>query len=295
MPEEARKRVTVSSPLVYLGSIAEVTLFSRDAPSVLSVPFGALDDKHPFSREISRDTIPHEVAHAVFNQLSDFIPELELKYLSSARTDDQQLQVLHGVIREWLNEMVADMAGTALAGPDFARSAIRIMALPDEAVGIADARHPAPFIRPYIHVATLEHLKVELKVEEAKVRPLKDELDQVCGDRMKARFESCPDLTVVTLETVKDEMIKAIEVINNISLDALGGNLGDILKNCTQGSPSAQLVPNQKERLPAWSESVGKGDKFVLRLIGSLRPEHATPVSFPYCWFFRLLGLPCPS
>lgn len=288
LPQEVGKHLSLSPPLLYLGRLAELTLFGPNAPAVLSVPFGVLYEGEGRSAR----AIPHEVSHAVFKQLSSFLPELKrqvLNFLAGTQPNRQQ-EVLHEMIMGWLDDIVADLVGTALDGPAFAQSALWITVSSDATVGITDEEHPVPLLRPYVHLEALKHLTKKEpgygQAHAAGIESFKDEFSKVVGTRLSRRFESVPALTVISLKTVKDEMVKVIEPVLDSKLDALGGmSLGEVLVACAASKPGDTDVA-----LPGWGEiadekqewgkiSEEECQQLVLDLPDSLRPEHATPTA----------------
>ena len=101
-------------------------MFDEQAPCIIYTPFGAANKSDLQSEELCRQTIPHEAAHAIFDQISALRDELKFKIgvgLARGGISERQ-KVIHLVMLDWLDEVIADMAGTALVGPDFAKSAI---------------------------------------------------------------------------------------------------------------------------------------------------------------------------
>jgi len=267
LPEGARKQLSLSPPLIYLGRLAQLTLFSRKAPTVLTVPFGA-----PYSEQTAL-AIPHEVGHAALEQVPGLFVELKRRVQSAlvSTQPDQQQKALHDMILGWLDEMVADSTGAMLGGPAFGKSALWIMVCPDETVGITDAEHPVALIRPYIHLETLKFLWGS---DHPDVKALEDEIDEVVKDYLDRRLESGPILTVVSLRTVRDEMVKVFRYVLDSKLDVLEGkSLGDVLRDCATAGPVDADVD-----LPAWGEiSDEECRQLVLELPDSLRLDYATP------------------
>jgi hypothetical protein len=267
-PKGVRERLSLCPPLIYLGRLAELTLFSRRAPTVLTVPFGA-----PYSEQTAL-AVPHEVGHAFCSQISGLFPELKRRVQDSlAKTQpDQQQKVLHEMILGWLPEMVSDSLGAMLAGPDFGESALWVSVSPDETVGVSDAEHPVALIRPYVHLETFRYLYGS---DDPRVKKLADQVEQIVKDHLDRRLESGPVLTVVSLRTVRDEMIKVLGYMLDSTLDALAGrSLGQLMRDgASTGSVDTDVV------LPAWGEiSDEECQQLVLELPASLRPDFATPI-----------------
>jgi len=283
LPKKVQEHLTPSPPLVYLGRLAELTLFNPQAPAVLSVPFGAA-----YQDEQSNLAIQHELGHAAFDQLPGFLPELKRIVLDAlAHSDlsvspqlDPQMATVHDVITEWLREMVADMAGTALAGVQFATSALKITVTPDATVGITDKEHPVALIRPYVHLVVLKYLYSKNpnhpNFKQADIVDFEQELSDLVGTRTRRRFESIPALTIVSLATIKREMVKIIEIVLDKKLQALDNfSLGDILLKCSNLDPEHMEVANIE-----WGKVSDAGcEQIVLKLPHPLHPDHATPAA----------------
>ncbi len=268
-PEGVRGHLPLCPPLIYLGRLAEITLFSRRAPKVVTVPFGA-----PYSEQTAL-AVPHEVSHAFGSEIPGLFPELRRRVedsLASTQPDPQQ-KVLHEMILGWLPEMVPDALGAMLAGPDFGESALWISVSPDETIGVSDAEHPVALIRPYVHLETFRYLYGS---DDPRVKKLADRVEQIVEDHLDRRLESGPVLTVVSLRTVRDEMIKIVRLMLDSTLDALEGrSLGQLMRDgASTGSVDTDVV------LPAWGEiSDEECGRLVLELPASLRPDFATPVT----------------
>jgi hypothetical protein len=274
LPKDTREQLSPSPPLIYLGRLAELTLFSPKAPAVLSVPFGALDDDR------SANAIPHEVGHAVFEQLSSFLPELKrqvLNFLADPQPNRQQA-ALQEIVIDWLGEIVADLVGTALAGPAFAKSALWIAASSEDMVDVADKEHPVALIRPYVHLEALKYLAKNpdfKKDHAAEIEDFEDDVAKIVGTRLNRRFESIPALTVTSLKTTRDEMVKVVKLVLKTELKVLDEkSLGEILIACCTGKPE-----DTGAALPEWGEiSAEECQQFVLDLPDSLRLDYAMPV-----------------
>jgi len=279
-PEGIRRHLSLCPPLVYLGHLAKLTLFSRRAPTVLTVPFGA-----PYSEQTAL-AVPHEVSHAFCSQIPGLFPELRRRVqdLLTNTQPDQQQGVLHGMILGWLAEMVPDSIGAMLAGPDFGESALWISVSPDETVGISDTEHPVALIRPYVHLETFRYLYGS---DDPNVKNLEDRVEEIVRDSLDRRLESGPVLTVVSLRTVRDEMIKVLGYVLDSRLDVLEGrSLGQLMRDgASIGSVDTDVA------LPAWGEiSDEECRQLVLELPDSLRLDFATPVTphLAACCLLRL-------
>ena len=127
----------ICPPLTYLGQIDELLLFNRQAPMLLSVPFGVLTQPNIDA------AIAHEIGHAFLamkpkyfyalkNALIDdlankggYVPSVNVNtrqmsggksvgFPSVSLEPGQQKSVIHKMILGWLGEVVADIIGTLL-------------------------------------------------------------------------------------------------------------------------------------------------------------------------------------
>ena len=188
--------ISESSPLVYLGPIARLFLFDEEAPCLISAPFAAANDMDEHGRELSRQTIPHEVGHAIFDQIAGMVDEL--KYIIntslSGPGSNKKQDVIRSVILNWLEEMIADMAGTAVGGLSFAESARRLTVMPARMAGVTDAEHPIPLLRVFVHGWVLDQTDTEA------ARTFNRLLNEQITDQVNRPFESLPAVITATMQ-----------------------------------------------------------------------------------------------
>lgn len=270
--EFAVKGISESSPLVYLGPIARLFLFDEEAPCLISAPFGAANDKDEHGKELSRQTIPHEVGHAIFEQISGLLDELKFKINANlARTTTSKKQsLIQSVILNWLEEMLADMTGTALAGRPFAESASQITIMPEKIVGITDGYHPIPLLRSFVHGWVLEQLDPETGAE------FNQQLIILTAGYIDRPFESLPAVITVTMKEVKEELLKIVEQVWDCPLDTLhDGSLGAVFQAVFNTAQT--LLVGQREHLPVWGSLSGKSEDVIFRLVGPGKPSSPLP------------------
>jgi hypothetical protein len=258
-----------SPPLVYIGPLARLLLFDEEAPYLIGTPFGAVNEKDEFARELSRQTIPHEAADAIFEQIPEVLDEL--KFVASIRLAEgeptRRQRAVHSVILNWLGEIVADMAGTALAGEAFARSAAIIMAMPDKLVGLTDDTHPVPLLRPSIHAWTLQQISSD------PVKKLHASLKKITAPHLDRRFESLPALISVSLEEVHTELLRLVDLTWNTTLKALDNHsLGEVFTAASQ----KQISRRGADQLFPWGGPVD-GEDELFRLLGRIDPVNPLP------------------
>lgn len=163
---EKAKSMRPFAPRVFLGRVANITIYNRTVPLVLGVPVGAAfqpmgQDDHINPSELA---MAHEIGHAFLLQLpgvlTDVQRQLEDQWNISLAAQSQlhRSQALRRMMVGWCEEVLADMIGTALAGPEFVESALSVMATPEGEIGLTDGVHPPAPVRPFIHIKVLEHL-----------------------------------------------------------------------------------------------------------------------------------------
>jgi hypothetical protein len=258
-----------SPPLVYVGPLARLLLFDEHAPYLIGTPFGAVNESDEFARDLSRQTIFHEAADAIFEQIPDVLEELRFeagRHLAEDKPTRKE-SAIHEVILNWLGEIVADMAGTALGGEDFARSAAIIMTMPEKLIGKTDDTHPTPLLRPFIHAWTLQKISPELaSATDAPVR-------KISSKYLGRRFESLPALISVSMEEVKPELVRLVVLTWNTPLKSLDNHsLGDVFSEASR----KQISRRSANELFAWGQPID-GEDELFRLIGRIDPVNPLP------------------
>lgn len=286
-----------SAPLIHLGKTAQITIFNRRVPLMLSVPLSALENRP--GNENSRMSIPHEIAHAIFAQIPELIDEIKgkLKAQIEENESSRREQVLNFFAINWTEEVCADLIGTALAGEAFARSARWIMADSDQTVGITDLSHPPALLRPMIHLHALsilepttgEYAQTRQEFEEA-VKQSPSQLQ--VGPTLHRRFRSVPALMFVRMDTMSDILERLVERILTLKLDILYGETMTTLLLAIHQEKRTQLPTGDPEK---WGESTDiTADELVLDFPAGFSPDHMTPgvTTHPDCcdsWILRPL------
>ena len=295
IPDSTRESIAESTPLIHLGRMAELTFFNnqnKQAPALISVPFGVRFDP-PKSR--SRLSIAHEVGHAVFSRIPSFFSELSTAV--NKRVDEQSLaptgqkKALYQAIVKWIDEIVPDLVGVALAGTAFVESSLSVMAVSSKVVDFSDETHPLPIIRPYVSQRFLEYLRKdnEESVDAPAVDPLQEQIDAFSDQYHDDLFRSLPAATNIDLGTVKEEMLNLVDIVLDSELPCLGNRkFGEVLVDCSKKSISTGVVDVE---LSDWSEGMVNFDEpFSLDLSNFQSTEFAIPVTFPdepfWCFLF---------
>ncbi len=272
------KDLSTSSPLAYLGPIARLFIFDEEAPCLISAPFGAVNISDSDGQKLCRQTIPHEVSHAIFEQISGLTDELRSKTAFLLAEGDQNIRqkCIHPVLLSWLDEIIADMAGTAVAGLDFARSASTIMIMPDRTVGLANSDHPIALLRPFIHAWTLRKIDSGPSTRSDLIGGFEGFLEQITSAYLDKRFESLPAVVSVTMREVRDELHKLVNLIWKTNLETLNNHsLGAVFNSACKAEVRSIAMQN----LPAWGKPQKTEDEFVFRLVGRSNPSSPLPGS----------------
>lgn len=309
LPEETQDLLPASPPLVSLGRSAEFFLFNNEdqmPPAIVNIPFGAVYDP-PQSR--GRLALAHETGHAIFDRLQPFLPELKA-HIGAVRketrepTDQQKL--VHAVVLGWLSEMVADLVGTALAGPDFGYSAFSMIAGPKAYSSFTDKTHPVPVIRPYIYLEFLQYLHQQLAENDSYseaagllqthtggIDRLAKDIEIFSEQYLTQRFEAIPAVTKVTLADIRDEMQLVVRLILDAKLEVLNGmSVGEVLIACAINmvKAPAELRTAAVSAGEKWGDQVRLDTPFVLDLSHMVPPTFAVPVTMGdwVCKFLRI-------
>jgi hypothetical protein len=290
LPGDIRQNVYQGAPIVHLGQIGMLTVFNQNVPLVLSIPYNAIDGNK--NAQKSQYAIPHEAGHAILIQVPEILEELRERLSFNEQASTQRQQILSHMIVGWLEEILADMIGTALAGDNFVVSAIWITATSESHVGQADDIHPPTVIRPFIHLKVLEFLDQYegSNKRAAQIGAIKDRytaslqdlrhsyVKQTVGDRLSRQFKSFPGLSFITLEQVKQELLKTIEYLleEETRLESLKGeSIGNLLVKCTQ--PLSGPPNNQHDK---WGDIPKEElDQYALPIPVDLSPEFNTPLT----------------
>jgi hypothetical protein len=166
LPEQAQNALT------YLHKTYNVTRFAFSKTPIVGAPFSALHLPESWL------SIPHEAGHFIFwnmtttmGDFARFYAELEKSVIDALATTLGKRQG-EGHFRRtgeiyrtwllWLNEIFADIYGTLVAGPASGWS-MQIMLRSqlnrrDLYHVHDDPDHPDPYIRPFIHIATLRYM-----------------------------------------------------------------------------------------------------------------------------------------
>ena len=158
--------------------------------------------------------------HAIFEQIPGLYDELRFRMgfgLAQGNISDQQ-KALHPVMLNWLDEIIADIAGTALAGAEFAKGAILTLTLPEKFVDDTDAVHPPPLVRPYTDARILQNIPSY----SSSTPEILSILDNFTSRYLGRRFESLPSIISLTLGDVRLELERLVDLIWNTPLDTLG-------------------------------------------------------------------------
>ncbi len=291
---------------MYIGRATELRLFGN-APAVIDVPFGALygdmqNNGAAFGPLKASDVpssqsalgIAHELGHIICDRLPDLIPDIEGQVrigLNRIRSTRQQRTIQDAVL-PWLEEIVADMFGTALDDLSFARGALKRTNSPVDLLDRGDRTHPIMVIRPYVHLATLSYLAQQIpnyRVTQDDITRLAKDIDTVARGRLDRRFEFASAVTAVPLKAVMEEMLK---VVGEIFLAKPGVfreqkmTIGDLLVACANAVPDPDACT-----LPTWGDDLDQDEERAQPVLDATSLEFAD--SSPFCSLCHLVGLTC--
>jgi hypothetical protein len=326
------------APIIYLGHLASLAIYNQRVPLVIAVPFHAIDEPSSLSNSssvnrfaynadlnlsnLSRLSIPHEIGHAILVQAPSILAELQdklpqvLKERSKASCARQR--VLHAMIMNWLEEILADLIGCALGGDQVALSAMLIMGTLESRVGYTDANHPPGLIRPFIHLQVLEYLQSvrqsapraanieKIRSEAASTHELRNRYSaQIVGNQLARHFKTVPTLMFLTLEEVYIELELVVDCIlryEGLRLDALRLENKEDARRLTFGELLAACDANQNptytNKLTRWGEiPEAENLNFALDVSGGPLPEFHVPMkdyTQPSETICNMLGRPWP-
>lgn len=324
--EEVVKQMLPFAPRICLGRLAEITIFNRNVPLILSVPLGAIFDEKNTShlKNPNRLAIAHEIGHAFLLQFPELIEQvkeqLQTQWVQSKGQEaPRRMITLRKMMLNWCEEILADMIGTAVAGPDFAESAFIVMATSEAIAGMTDGAHPPAPVRPFTHITVLDYIAhvgtdvpeasaldekarslrvvVEKGLTDAQTMNLPVTVDQIKNRatnvfeaQLSRQFKSLSALAFVTLAMVRDELIDMIaKILNDIKPPVLGKeqNVGSFLVECYKTAKPTDSV----EELVSWGTISPPSDDFALEF--SFRPETLVAGSRSNEILCTLFGLTC--
>lgn len=211
---------TNAIPLVLFDKAFHIIRYKLTPYPLIGVPFSFRD------RDMQPQAIAHEVGHYIYSHsndphqkikastmLSGLIPdiigtwydeneietgddgdEIETKYNADVHAFRKSL--LTEMIREWLEEIMADIFGALLSGPSYIDTSINMaitksmadddnVRLDTKYLRKDDSSHPAPYLRPFIATKVLEWVSNFLKDKQSSKN-----FDAFVADRKKYWQES---------------------------------------------------------------------------------------------------------
>lgn len=318
LPDNAHDHTSPTAPLVCFGDVPSLFRFKRNAPSILSIPLNSRIDPR------FKDTIPHEISHALFDLIPGFLPEMTL-HLTATLTKQlakkhwgRKQTILNKLALNMLSEIVAELVAIALPtqaeNPDpgqnverfkqFMKNTIWLSATTGDEAGIA----PRPFaLIPYIRLKAAEHAMLGRYPSEHQgnypltmdiIKELKIQVDETMKELLNRRFEAIPALTLLSLQELRDELDNnVIPQILDAKLNSLGKKpFGMILYEC-----ACDPELHEPDEDSDWGAISGDElEQFVLALPaskdrGAIISE--TSISYgcndyPSCWYWPCKGCP---
>ncbi|NJN94085.1 MAG: hypothetical protein HC875_08310 [Anaerolineales bacterium] len=158
-----------NKPITYFGKVFNLTRFPYDAAPLLGVPFDRIGQPDLY------EAVAHELGHFVFWNSGD-LEEYRQRFiilrqqiatifnwsgpidLDTPLGDDPDTARVSTWLN-WAEEIFADVFGTLMSGPAYAKNAqdLQVCEQIGELADLVgdDGRHPMPFLRPLISLATL--------------------------------------------------------------------------------------------------------------------------------------------
>jgi hypothetical protein len=307
LAEPIKNAISNSPPMINLGFTANITMFSDNAPSVIGLPFGAVQEMMiapgektaqgplPENKHIIVQGIAHEVSHSVFNSIPHFFCELKTKLnqriaaMESDKVSTAKQILIWRHMMPWLNEMVADLSGTAFGSFEYATSARLVFASPFDDKDAPDPDHPITILRPWIHFWLLERLVKDAPEGACQPDPnkAKDDLEAVLDQSVRRflnkRHQAITDLVIIRIKDVRDELEKFTNAILDEKLDALGGEaLYTVLLRLWKDLDRETKHPVSAIALYDWGdEKIKRGpDQFILKQTSPSTMEHSLPITW---------------
>ena len=204
LDQDETEPLAVWAPMVYLGESAELTVFNRRIPVMLSIPFGAVSNDET-KAIISQLALTHEMFHAILAQVPQVIVEIQRRLTEQfiEHEPSRRRRLLFKMAVAWTEEIFCDLGGTALSGLAFARSARRIVAGSESSAGMTDETHPPAILRPVIHLLALDAIGTrDDSMYNEMVASLSYEIQRrepIHGARLSRQFRSVPALMFVSM------------------------------------------------------------------------------------------------
>jgi hypothetical protein len=239
------KRFENSGVFTYIHKLFDIKRFAFSRTPLIGAPYDALNAPEAWL------AIPHEAGHYVFWNGTDTFDAFNRFYLAlqgsvlQAIETALQNRVTGSLFRRkgqvfqtwlnWLDEIFADIFGTLVAGPAYAWSMQSILraqfSVRDLYHSHEEPEHPDPFIRPFIHIATLR--KMAAVSDDALKGQLAEAADTLANSWIGGWFETDAERKIRKLPTP--------------------GNIGDMVDILTHEVPlivTAVLNASLGENLP---------------------------------------------
>jgi hypothetical protein len=182
------------TPITYFAKLYAITRSNFTNYPLTSMPLYVLNDSSQWTLGLA-----HEIGHHIYWNSARLLQYqtvqgglrtavLRSLEISTMNYDDfSRGSKLASIWVNWLEEVFADVAGTLLAGREFAISALTVMsenAPGAEALTADDGEHPSPYLRPLLALEALNWVSEQLEDGSNYKSKLQGEVD-----RLRAQWE----------------------------------------------------------------------------------------------------------
>jgi hypothetical protein len=236
----------------YLHKVYDITRFAFSQAPLIGAPLSALHLPETWL------ALPHEAGHFLFWNVADTtvgFSELHtdfegaiIKQLATSLAKPGRRQ--RGFFRRtghiymtwlrWLNELFADIYGTLVAGPAIGWSMQALVLTQHGAHDLDhdDGEHPVPYLRPFIHIATLRRMaELSDAMFAAELSAAADELREnwaICWPDDIASSLQSPDGWGKMSDLIEEDLPPIVEALLDVSLginDGAGVSLAERYRN----------------------------------------------------------------
>ena len=302
-------QLAVSAGLLQPDKESTATTYFQKSPNIRVIPYApvALVSVPYSSQQLDRDLLatPHEVGHYVFwhgvygtGSLREHLVK-QLGQIVDENSSD------YALLLNWLEEIFADVYGTCVAGPvmaldfqDLQLHASRQKFITD------DGQHPAPVLRPHIHLQTLRKrdladwgvwAAVLLQYWDVRLQDRQriDHLDALDPTDRTSKLDHFVrnNRSITVAETISgsadsSEDVKPLDHLVTVMLDVLKSGNAHPWYNTLPGVSAAEAQSLDPDTLAQTTEQLYAAfQDFVLHPPAvdpdRLDPLHAAPLSTP--------------
>ncbi len=272
LPGDLQNQVSASAPMLNVGSDETLRLPAKDAPVLLGVPPGIVQEMNGDTPGPSVLALPRLVGQAIFEFIPYLLDELKQKISMNfaenppADPASRKKMLIQKRLLPTLQAIAADLAGTALGKFPFANSAAQQFVNVIPLIDITEDDKPLTILRPWVNYELLRLFHDDPSFPEPDKDSFRNELDQlqtmlnqIDSGLMDIRYRTTIDLAYITLQEMKDALIDLTDLLLKTPLDTLKGYSLYQMLVVTWSSQ-----PGQPGEMPQWgTDTLGSGDMFV--------------------------------